>query len=177
MRGLKKLLFGVIFVVVIAVFAYTMFFGEKIEHIADANGPDNFALAMITEDDVIAGEMGARGGPNTTEKKTSFAGITFENSVEYEAKQFTGIYELANAYFFEGSTWQITFYDFQVEAGNFQMYVIADDRIVGTIEPGEEVIFQTEVEEPAWYRVVIAGESAAFTFKTNDIDLEARSFR
>ena len=177
MRQLKKLMFGLIFVAVIGFFAYTMIFGEKIEHIEDTNGPDNYSLATITEADVIACEMGSKGGPNTTTKKTSFAGITFSNGVEYEAKQFTGVYELASGYIYEGSTWWITFYDFQVTAGNFRMYVIADDKIVGTVEPSAEAIFETEVETSAWYRVVIAGESAAFSFKTNEIDPETRTFR
>lgn len=174
---LKKLMFGVVFVLVLGVFGFLMIFGEKMEHIEDTNGPDNFTLAVITEEDVIACDMGSAGSPGTKESKLSIAGITLKRSVEYFSKQFSGVDELASSYIMAGSILEITIYDFQVESGNFQMYVIADDRIAGTIEPGQEVTFRTEVMEPAWYSIVVAGESAAFSFKTNNIDTDTHTIK
>ena len=39
-------------------------FMPKMEHIADTNGADNFALSTLTEEDIFAKTLTCTGGPN-----------------------------------------------------------------------------------------------------------------
>ena len=166
MRRLKDFLVKV-FIVAAVVVSLILCFTNKMEHIEDTNGPDNFSLATITEADVIKNEMNCAGAPDTTKKNFSIAGIQLSNSIKYESKKFSGIYDVVTEYSF-GGTIDFTLYDFQVTGGNLQVYVVAGDQIIGTLEPGQEVRFTYELAEGAQVRLVLAGESAAFCFTVKD---------
>ena len=161
LKGIAIVLIGIVVTVCMLVF------GETMEHIEDTNGPDNFSLATITEADVIKNEMNCAGAPDTTKKNFSIAGIQLSNSIKYESKKFSGIYDVVTEYSF-GGTIDFTLYDFQVTGGNLQVYVVAGDQIIGTLEPGQEVRFTYELTEGAQVRLVLAGESAAFCFTVKD---------
>ena len=50
---------------------------DGMEHIEDTNGPDDYSLAVITDEDITAkGGKKCVGGPNTSRSKTTLFGIT-----------------------------------------------------------------------------------------------------
>ena len=155
MRQLKKLLFGLIFVVVLGVFAYTMIFGEKIEHIEDTNGPDNYALAVITDEDIVKQEMGAL---NVGLSKDALAtGVTCSSS------KFTGVYRVFQTNFLFNSDFRMDLLNFHVNGGNFRMCLVNNGKIIAEVEPGmatETILHDLNGS----FELVIAGESADFTF-------------
>ena len=54
----NNILWIIVAVVVIAFCAYS-FLTSDLEHIEDTNGPDNYALAVITDEDIVKQEMGS----------------------------------------------------------------------------------------------------------------------
>ena len=139
------------------------------EHIEDTNGPDNYALQQITEQDVVAMEMGERGGLTKEESKMSIAGFSVSSGVEYSCKKFTGVSRLYSCTLFKGSDIHIQLANFRVESGNFAFCVVFDGEIVAELTPDEfgTVDFLMEnVEKIGDLHYVIAGESANFTFTT-----------
>ena len=166
-RPLGRLGTLLLVVFVLGVTLFMFIFGETMEHIPDINGEADRTLATITEADVIACQMGAAGGPNKDTKKLALAGITLSESVRYYSKEFSGVSQMSSEYYFAGSTVEVILRDFEVTAGNFQIFVVCDDQIIGTIEPAEEAVFRLENAPAGQYRLIIAGESAAFTFTSS----------
>lgn len=50
--------------------------------------------------------------------------------------------------------------------GNCQIFVVLEDTIIGVLNEGQEVTFHQNVTESGNVRVVLAGESAAFSFES-----------
>ena len=162
---------------VVIVFIAVWFFlatGEKMEHIADTNGPDDRSLAVITVEDIVAdGKKQCVGTPGTSKSQTSFLGITTSSGTTYSTKQFSGIYRLESWNLFGTSDLVFTLYNYEVTAGNLMMCVVHDGQIVATIEPtGDTIYFVMEDVESGLYELMLAGESAAFEFMSHDFDVE-----
>ena len=49
---------------IILAVALGFLFMPKMEHIADTNGAENYALATLTEEDILAKTLTCTGGPN-----------------------------------------------------------------------------------------------------------------
>lgn len=163
----------VLILVVAAVFfgIWQFLRGNNMEHIEDTNGPDDYSIAVITEEEILAeGVKHAKGGPNTSESHTSFGNFSVSNSTRYYSKKFSGIYELDNSYLFPGSDLNVMLYEFQVTSGNLQIFVVLDDVIVGTINPGDEMPFVLYDTAGGTYRLLLVGESAAFEFVSFDLE-------
>ena len=166
-----------LFVLVIVVLVAGGFIFSKInamDHIEDTNGPDDYSLAVITEEQIVStGRKQSVGGPHTSRSKTTFLGITTTSGTTYFSDRFSGIWLL--------DTWNIltgdlvfNLYGYEVTGGNFQMCVVHDGQIVAAVEPTEDghVYFVMDDVEPGVYDLYIAGESAAFEFMSTDFDEE-----
>lgn len=173
MKKLKdSLLVIVIFAALIGGFIYSQI--DAMEHIEDTNGPDDYSLAVITDEEIAAkGKKMCVGGPNTSSSKTTFLGMTTTSGTTYFSDKFSGV-RLMDTWNIIGGDLVFSLYDYEVTAGNFQMCIVHDGQVISTIEPTEDgyVYFAMEDVEPGVYDLYIAGESAAFEFMSTDFDDE-----
>lgn len=164
---MKKKLWGLFAVVLIVVFVAWAIFNPGPEHIEDTNGPDDYSLQQITEEDVLAQEMGNRGGLSQSKTQWEFGNISISDGVQYSCRKFTGVYLLNTCTIFKGSDIHVYLSDFQISSGNFAFYVALDGKIVGEVKPDEygcaELVIEN-IEESGTLEYIIAGESANFRF-------------
>ena len=141
-------------VAVLAVCGYSFLTGD-LEHIADTNGPDNYALTTITDENIINQDIGALNVKKSTGLLND--GITFSSEL------FTGVYRVFQTNFLFDSDFQMDLAGFYVNSGNFKMVVVHNGEIIATVEPG---LFATcELSDlNGSFELVIAGESADFEF-------------
>ncbi len=167
MRNIKNKLFVPVILVVVIIGA-VVFFNSDLEHIEDTNGAENFELQTITDEDIAKIEMGSL---NVT---TSTNNIT--NMTEISSKKFTGVHEVLYTNLLDKSDFMLDLYDFKVNGGNFKMAVVHDGKIVKTIT--EENYEETLIEDiNGTVSLVIAGESADFSFKMSNFDYDSFSHR
>ena len=158
-------------------FAAYFFMGSRAVDIEDTNGPEDMSLAVLTEADIInRGKGTIVGGPKTKEHKGHFLGVNVSSGTRYFQDDFSGVYVLQQWDILWATDLYFTLYDFQVTGGNFQMYMLYEDEIIATIQPGAECTFHVnevmEKVESGKYYLVIAGESAAFEFTSFDLEDE-----
>lgn len=174
MRKIKDALFA--FLIIVAVAAGFIFSNVNgMDHIEDANGPDDTSLAVITEAEITEEDVHSSiGGPNTKKSKFSILGFTTRSGTTYFSKQFSGIYGLETWNLFADSDLFFDLHEYEVTGGNFLMCIVHDNQIIATIEPTEDgmVQFLLEDVEEGIYDLYIVGESAAFQFTSHDFDDE-----
>lgn len=149
------------------VFCLWMFTGTP-ETLEDTNGPDDFSLQTITDDNILNQDMGMTGGINIR-KDVIGDGITFSSD------GFTGVYEVMYNNYFGDSDVNICLTLLTVTEGNFKAAVVYNDEII------EELPFNAE--DPfidLWLHDIngtisfrIAGESAAFSFSMLQSDYDS----
>ena len=161
---MKKSMGGILVILLIVIAAFWLF-GDNLEHIEDTNGPDNYALTTITDQQIIDRSLG---GMNV-KSKTGLTGM-----VKFSSNQFTGVYEILSTNYVLPSDLVLTLYDFAVTSGNFKMCVVNEGKIVGVIEPGEHVDYLLEDVSGA-VSLIIAGESAEFCFEMTETDYDGFS--
>lgn len=167
MKNIKNKLFVPVILVVVII-GVIMLFNSDLEHIEDTNGADNFALQTITDEDIAKIEMGALNVSTSTN--------TVTNMTEISSKKFTGVYEVLYINLLGKSDFLLDLYDFKVNGGNFKMAVVHDGKIVKTIT--EENYEETLIEDiNGTVSLVIAGESADFSFKMTSFDYDSFSHR
>lgn len=149
---IKKLLYGILAIVLI-VTAVIWMVASPSKQIEDTNGADNCDLATITDEDIIAYEMGSVG----LGKKTSVLTAT-----TYYSDQYSGV-DLLEYLGLCSKGMDITVNHASVTAGNFCIAVVLDGRIVHKFEHNQLTQTYTTEEAGELY-LVIAGESAAFSF-------------
>ena len=162
MAGIKKILGAIVFVVAI-IAAVIMLLNNPVEHIEDTNGADNYELQTITDDDIINKEMGCKGYSVTTHNLT--------NMTEFSSKKFTGVYEVVYSNLLGESDFVLDIYDFKVEGGNFKMVVVHDGKIVDELTAENAGNYVLE-DVSGTVSLVIAGESADFSFKMPTFDYD-----
>ena len=163
----KKMLGAVGAVVLVIAIAAWMILNPGPEHIEDTNGADNYALQQITEADIIAHNMGTRGGLATSESYWSIGSLEISDGVEYSCKKFTGVYLLDSCTIFKGSDIHIFLGDFRIMSGNFAFYVVLDGQIIGEVKPDADGVGELlieNIEKTGTLEYIIAGESAQFRF-------------
>lgn len=163
----KNILLGIAVVIFLAVFAIWMFAGPKPDHIEDTNGGDNYALQTITQQDVVAMEMGARGSIQEHEVQYSFAGLNISDGIRYSSEKFTGVQMIYMTTILKGSDILVDLAEFEITEGNFAFYVVLDDEVIGQIVPDENGMAEflmENIEKTGELRYIVAGESASFTF-------------
>lgn len=151
-NGTKKILGIVVGVVIVVAAVVVIFFGPD-NQIEDTNGPDNFALATITDEDIIACEMSSEG----LGKKTGALTATTYHSNKYSGVDMLEAWDYCSA----GQT--ITANHMTVTEGNFCFAVVLNGKIVHKFELNQLTQSYTTEEAGELY-LVIAGESANFSF-------------
>lgn len=169
MRRLKKL-FGWIFAIVMVVVGVVVLTNSDLEHIEDTNGPDDYSLTTITDENIRNMDTGSLGGPMISR------GLLMGNTVEFSAEKFTGVYEILHDNFVFPSDFLLSLSSFTVEGGNFKMVVVHEDEIVAVLEPGLLVDYVLEDIE-GYVSLRIVGESAAFHFSMTEYDYDMHSHR
>lgn len=154
MEKLKKFL-PLLAAVALIVVAVIWFTGSKLEHIADTNGPDDFTLQTITDDNIRNRDIGALNVGQSTS--------LVSDTVSYSSKKFTGVYEVFTQNIVT-NRYEITVNHARVDAGNFKMVLCVDDEIVHefTLNTLSQTFVLEHVNGTVSLR--IAGESADFMF-------------
>lgn len=163
----KKILVLAFAAAMLIFFAVWTFLNPAPEHIEDTNGPDDYSLQQITEEDIVSAKMGSRGGLSTTETSWDFGAVQIVNGVKYSCKKFTGVQRLYSCWIAKGSDIYIYMADFWVNSGNFGFYVVLDGEIIGEITPdsmGTVDFTIHNIEKSGTLEYIIAGESANFSF-------------
>ena len=157
---------------IVIVLIVGFFFLPKMEHIEDANGPDDHSLATLTEADILAKSLTCTGGPNrSTGRLTLPGGWTISDGVELSAKKFSGVTDILWADYILPSDFSLNLDHFSVTGGNFRMMVINEGKIIAEIEPGDDV--DILIEDITGYTTVrIAGESAAFSIAMTELQYD-----
>lgn len=143
------------------------------EPIADTNGPDDFSLNTLTDEDILASSITATSGLRiSTGSITLPGGWEISDGINFSASDFSGVYELLWADYILPSDFHLELNGFTVESGNLKMVVINNDKIIAVIEPGDQVECLIE-DITGLTRVRIAAESASFSFTIpqNNYDL------
>ena len=151
---LKKL-FSLLAAAILIVVAVIWFTGSNLEHIADTNGPDDFTLQTITDDNIRNRDIGALNVGQSTS--------LVSDTVTYSSKKFTGVYEVFTENIVT-NRYEITVNHARVDAGNFKMVLCVDDEIVHefTLNTLSQTFVLDHVNGTVSLR--IAGESADFMF-------------
>ena len=150
----KKILFGIMAVVLIAVCA-VWFLTDNTQHIEDTNGPDNYKLQTITDYNIINLDVGALNVKESTDAIT--------NTTTYSSDKFTGVYEIYGINL-KGNRFDISINHAQVTSGNFKMVLVHNDEIVHEFKLNELMQDYTLENPDGYVALRIAGESADFMF-------------
>lgn len=160
---MKKTLGGVLAVVLVVV-AVIWFLGDDLEHIEDTNGPEDYSLTTITDQQIIDRSVGALNVKTQTG--------TFSGMVEFSSDKFTGVYEVVYNNYILPSDFDLQLYDFTVTSGNFKMCIVYDGEIVDVLEPDSFIDYCLE-DVTGTVSLVIAGESAEFSFEMPESDYDS----
>lgn len=155
MRNKKNnILWIIMAVAIVAYFAYALL-TDDLAHIEDTNGPDNYALTTITDENIIKQDVGA-----LNMKRTS--GI-LNDGITFSSNKFTGVYEVFITNFLFDSDFRMDLTGFYVNGGNFKMAIANNGEIIATVEP--DMFADVELHDlNGSFSLVIAGESADFEF-------------
>lgn len=164
MNEMKKTMIARIAVVLLLGIAIFWFLGSDLEHIEDTNGPDNYSLTTITDENIIKRDTGAMG---LNKKK----GLLTGDVIEFTSKKFTGVEEIFYTNYIGKSDFYISLYNYEIYEGNFKIVVVLDDEIVAELEPGMIVDYELN-DINGTISLRIAGESASFKFAINEFDLD-----
>ncbi len=150
----NNLLYILIAVAVVVICGYS-FLNSDLKHIEDTNGPEDYTLTTITDENIIKQDMGALNVSKST-------GL-LNDGVTFKSDKFTGVYHVFQTNFFFDSDFLMDVAGFWVNSGNFRMCIVNDGKIIATVEPG---MFATcELSDlNGSFELVIAGESADFEF-------------
>ena len=128
--------------------------------IEDTNGPDNFALNTITDQNILNLDLPSGG------YRTKTSGL-LSKTVTHSGKDFSGVVEVLWTDMIAGD-FVLDLMDFTVTGGNFRMVVVNEDKIIADIEPGTTQILLEGVKGRVALR--IAGESAAYSFSMTEFE-------
>ena len=128
--------------------------------IEDTNGPDNFALHTITDQNILLRDLRSAGSGIKTSGLLS-------KTVEFSSKDFSGVVEILWTDMIAGD-FVLDLLEYEVTGGNFRMVVIHEDKIIADIEPGTTQILLEDVKGHISLR--IAGESAAYRFTMSEVE-------
>lgn len=164
---IKGRLFSLLFIVLFAAVGFWVFQNMP-DHIEDTNGPEDFSLVTITDENIINLDMGARNSMTVKEKGVEVGGLKINKAVEIYSKKFTGVTEVMyqNYIFASGVVIELDY--LKVESGNFKMVLVCDDEMIQVIEPSDEPIRIELGEIRGTLSLRIAGESAAYRFRISE---------
>ena len=167
-KSLKNVLWKV-FAVAMVVICVVLFLLDDTEDIEDTNGADNFALQVITDQNIIDQDMGMVGGIKI-HRDVIGDGITISS------KDFSGVYEVLWNNYVLPSDFRLELTNLIVTDGNFRAVIVNEDKIVGELEFNSEddpfIDYWLE-DVTGKVELVLAGESAAFSFSMMENDYES----
>lgn len=130
--------------------------------IADTNGPDDYSLAEITEENIIKQDIGASAYSRSPgeEENDDLTEVT-----KFKGKEFSGVASIFLTNYIWASSVEINVSTFSVESGNFALVVLLDGEIVHEFNPEEELEETFTMDDvKGTLEIVMAGESADFKF-------------
>ncbi len=160
--------FLLVIIIVAVVIAGFMLLTSDLEHIEDTNGPDNYRLQQITDDNIVNMDIGAMGVGRSNN--------TITNMTKISSDKFTGVYEVLYTNLIGKSDFMLDIYGLNVKSGNFKMVIVHDGKIVKTMT--EENYEETLIEDiNGTVSLVIAGESADFSFEMTTFEYDSFEHR
>ena len=124
---------------------------KSFKQIKDTNGPDDYTLNTITDEDIIKGFNSVSIGSIDSSKN---------NVYNLKVNKFSGVNRIYKKDFKDKTiTLEITS---KVESGNFKIAIVVDDKIVETIPANTTKTVVTEVTKGN-YSIRVAGEETKFT--------------
>ena len=133
---------------------------EKYE---DTNGPEDYSLQTITDEDIIHLRTGASG----LSYQESNLGLL--KSSEYSSKNFNGVEQIYLTNFIGKSDVIVYIGHMDISQGNFRLVVINNEEIIHEFAPdtfNEEFRF---ADLTGTFSIHVAGESAAFTIAMTEM--------
>ena len=132
-----------------------------IEPIADNNGPDDYSLATITEENIINQDLGCSAyscSPGSDSDEY------MEEMTKFKGKEFSGVTRIYLANYIGKSDVDMEVYTLSVDSGNFALYAVLNGEIVHEFKIGElSENFRME-DIKGTFELVMAGETADFKF-------------
>lgn len=174
--GKNNPLVGLLVVIVFVALVVWMLLSGP-DPIPDTNGPDDYSLTTITDENILNLDMGAI---NPIKKKgisLDLGSVTVGSGLEFSSRNFTGVYEVMYNNYFLDSDVVIELNYLKVNSGNFRMVVVYNGEIIETIEPSDEPIEFRMEDVNGTVSLRIAGESADYEFSMfeHDYDMFAHS--
>ena len=151
-------LLWIILAIAILVFGGYSLLTETPDHIQDTNGPEDISLAVITDENIIKQDIGAR---NVTIDANALNPLN--DGVTIKSDNFSGVYRIFLTNFLFDSDFVMDVAGFWVNSGNFRMCIINEGKIIADVEPGMLVDVSLS-DLNGVFELVIAGESADFEF-------------
>ena len=131
------------------------FLTTDFKHIEDINGPDDYSLAVITDENIINQDIGAL--------NVSLHRSLVNDGVTCESDNFSGVHRIFLTNFLFNSDFEMELANFHVNSGNFRMCIVNEGKIIADVEPG--MFAEVRLENlNGVFELIIAGESADFTF-------------
>ena len=157
--NLKNILAVVVAIVLVVVYLLL----PGMEPIEDMNGPDDFSLAVLTDEDICANSYSSTSGLRTATGAFTFpGGIQIGDGMKFYAKELSGITEILWDNYLLASDIYLDVSHFSVESGNARLVVVNEGKIVAEIEPGNDILIHLE-DVTGKISLRLATESAKFT--------------
>ena len=167
-ESLKNVLWKVFGVAMVVICVVCLVLDDT-EDIEDTNGADNYALQVITDQNIIKQDMGMVGGIKI-HRNVIGDGITISS------KDFSGVYEVLWNNYVLPSDFCLELTNLIVTSGNFRAVIVNEDKIVGELEFNSEdspfIDYWLE-DVTGTVELVLAGESAAFSFSMMKSDYDS----
>jgi hypothetical protein len=132
--------------------------------IADTNGPDDYSLATITEENIINMDLGSS---SYSMSPGSEDDDYMEKDTKFKGKEFSGVTSIYMTNFLGKSDVAVDVYNLTVDSGNFALMVLLDGEIVHEFKIGELTETFEMQDINGTFEIVMAGETADFKFWAN----------
>ena len=160
-KKLENIFFTIIAIVVIGFSLYSFLF-DTMEHIEDRNGESNNNIAIITNSEIIEQKMSSV-GMKKSESNLEIGGIQL-GDVKFHSEKFSGVEPLLQTNIMFSSNYSIDIYNYQINSGNFGLYVLLDGKIIDILKPQEDITYYLG-DIKGELTIVAVGESADFQFE------------
>lgn len=125
----------------------------------DTNGPDDYRLTQITDENIVKMDVGAS---NYTQKPGSDECSDLSRMVEFKSDNFNGVAEIYRTHLMGKSDLTIDVSNLQVSSGNYRLSVVQDGEIIYDF-PLNEMMQAYELRDTNGdIAIRMSGESAEF---------------
>ena len=125
----------------------------------DTNGPDDYSLTQITDDNIVNLDVGAA---SYSQKPGSEESDNLSRMTEFKSDSFNGVAEIYRTHLLGKSDLTIDVSNLQVSGGNYRLSVVQDGEIIYDF-PLNEMLQTYELRDTNGdISIVMSGESADF---------------